>query len=374
MFTYQGKYTSADIYALDLEEECMKKVIRLCSHPAFEDAKICIMEDGHEGKGACIGFTAPYKGKVIPNIIGVDIGCGVDSYVLDMELPASEKEWLALDNKIRRTVPLGQGTHSKSMLDHASELMHDYDEQYLKKICDKVGVAYDYMCASIGSLGGGNHFIELGLNQHGKVILSIHSGSRNFGARVAEHHQKKALESNPTWQDLAWLEDDAAGQYICDMVLAQRYAKENRRVIATLITNVLGVGSMPFVSSVHNYISERDLIIRKGAVAAYLGTGIIVPMNMAVGSFILSPKQNTKDRNFSAPHGAGRKLSRSKAKKELSLDEFKGQMKGIFTTSLSPKTLDEAPGAYKNPAEILVSLSEYFEIVDKIETRYVLKG
>lgn len=377
MFEYQGKYARAFIWADGLEQTCMTQVIEFCNHPAFTN-DIHMMEDAHAGKGVPVGFTTRLGPRIVPNLIGVDIGCGVKAVVLDFALPSKKMDFKLIDERIREVIPLGQNIHYKYNEYKQYEpllLVNGYDDSYFDSLCNKIGVDKDYVINSIGTLGGGNHFIEIGFaEQTGKTILTIHSGSRNFGLKIAQYYQKLAEACHPESKTLAWLEDDLAAEYLKAMTFAQRYAEVNRLTIAHRIAEMaLDTSMSKYVDSIHNYIRIEDQIIRKGAVSAHANEEIIVPMNMAFGSLVLKTIDASK-RNFSAPHGAGRVYSRSKAKKELNLQEFQKQMEDVYSSCICAKTLDEAPKAYKDPLIIMASLSDTFSIVDRIKPKYVLKG
>lgn len=369
MITINGKYTEARVFTDELEDLARTQIKDVCHHPAFEGSRVRIMPDVHAGAGCVIGFTAELKtDKVIPNLIGVDIGCGV----LTARLGALP-DFAEFDARLRERVP--SGMHARSSVHQALLDDPELDEEIARICMDVLRTDKDRHRRSIGSLGGGNHFIEIAQGDR-DAFLCIHSGSRNFGLKIAEHYQKLATATCPNEylvqrkKGLCYLEGENTLNYMRDMKVAQRFAALNRRVmLRELMDNAEELESF---DTVHNYIAE-DNIIRKGAVQASAGCKLIVPLNMRDGSVICIGKGN-EEYNNSSPHGAGRKMSRKKAKSSISLEEFEASMQGIFSTCVSRATLDEAPMAYKDGASVLDNIHETAEIVEHIRPVYNFKS
>lgn len=352
-----------EIFAESVESSALDQIKRMCLSPAFDPGSIRIMPDVHAGAGSVIGFTAPLGDKIIPNVIGVDIGCGV--LAIERGRATDKADFAQFDAMVRERVPAGFHSHAAPVgFDKQSELMGR-----VETVCEKIGVAYGRAMAQVGTLGGGNHFIELSVSDMTHQFwLLIHSGSRHFGLRVAAWHQEKARKAHPGLGDLAYLEGEDAGNYMADMRTAQEYAVLNRYWIA----HALDAHEYPFVETVHNYIGT-DNIIRKGAVSAREGEVLVIPWNMRDGS-ILGRGLGNADWNYSAPHGAGRRMGRSEAKKTLDMDEYRATMQGIFSTSVDRSTLDEAPMAYKAAAEIEACLAPTVAVVYRLRTVYNFKA
>jgi len=339
------------------------------NHEMFENAKIRIMPDCHSGKGCVIGFTAPITGKICPNLIGVDIGCGMTSYIVKATSPELDFA-KSLEDVIRAEIPSGRQVNTR-VDDRIEKLDLNQFEDIVKRSSQKT----QYAKLSLGSLGGGNHFIECGKLDDNNYVLTVHSGSRNFGLSIARYHQKIATEESlnkgyPVY--LGWLEGDKAQQYLKDMRFAQKYASLNRSIMLEKIINKLNLQVVDKLESIHNYIGE-DNLIRKGAISAKKGEKVIIPWNMRDGLIIGEGKGN-EDWNFSAPHGAGRIMSRSKAKEELDLEKFKIEMEGIYSTCVRQSTLDESPMSYKPYQEVEKYLSESVEITHRIKPFYNFKA
>lgn len=401
----KGKYNIAKIYADTIETGAQEQIIELLNQDFIQGANVRIMPDVHEGAGCVIGFTADMGDKVIPNIVGVDIGCGM----LTIKLGPVELDLSNLDDFIQKNIPSGKSTHQevKVRFDQLKELYCYRDLKNIKRI-EK----------SIGTLGGGNHFIEIGIDSQENKYLILHSGSRNLGLQVATFYQrlaidlcsgreeyyrkKQAIIDRYTGQDrrqkiksalpelskehpisapkypksLCYLTGEYRKKYLHDMKICQEYAQLNRAVMAEIILqNILGKGldSFEHFETVHNYISFEDNIIRKGAISARKGEKILIPINMRDGAILAMGKGNP-DWNYSAPHGAGRLMSRTVAKDQLTMESFKEAMEGIYTTSVNRATLDESPLAYKPMEEIIRNIGDTAEIIDIIRPIYNFKS
>lgn len=350
-----------------LDATTADQIISFLEHPGFRGRKIRIMPDTHAGKGSCVGFTMDLGDVVIPNIIGVDIGCGIMASKLPINLMTSE-DFSNLDKFIRENIPSGFSIRNKP-----SEYANDIYMEVYGQLADSLDVDRERVFKSLGTLGGGNHFIEVGRDTEGYYWLTIHSGSRNLGLQVAKWYQKLADEMCKKYYvdygDLNFLPVSIgpAEDYIDDMKVAQQYAHDNRQIMtATILEQFFGVHPEEQIDSVHNYINFDDGIVRKGATSAHAGERLVIPFNMEDGLIIGTGKGNS-DWNFSAPHGAGRILSRSAAKRTLDLEVAKRGMEnmGIFTTSLSKDTLDEAKLAYK-PMDLIINAIEDTVSVDTV--------
>lgn len=390
------------IFTDNIEPEAINQIYTLVKQPAFSECKVRIMPDVHAGAGCVIGFTADLGDKVIPNIVGVDIGCGM----LTVELGNIDLDLTALDSAIRRCIPSGRNVHEGRCVrfDELQQL-HCFRELKDTKRLER----------SIGTLGGGNHFIEIDTDSEGNKYLVIHSGSRNLGKQVAEHYQNLAIEimqgkdellekqekliaeykaqgrrkeiqnaikelhrkfnPNPLGipKDLCYLTGKYRNDYLHDMEICQRFAVMNRRQMANAILNEMGLKEINSFETIHNYIEFESNIVRKGAISAKAGEMLLIPINMRDGC-ILGVGKGNEDWNYSAPHGAGRIMSRSKAKEVVSLEEFEDSMKGIFTTSVNQSTIDESPMVYKPMDEIVENIKDTVEIVKIIKPIYNFKA
>lgn len=388
--TNSGKVVK--IFAETFEYEAYEQIKRLANYEAYENSTIRIMPDAHAGKGCTVGTTMTITDKVTPNLVGVDIGCGM----LTIELKDKYIDCEKLDSVIRTKVPNGFNVHEKQKA--------TFDFENL--ICAKQ-VDLERALLSIGSLGGGNHFIEVDYSEkNDKYYLVIHSGSRKLGGDVCKYYQDLAFQGanemkkiredlitrlkaegrmkdieseikklkKPTAdKELSHLSGDNFKSYLNDMEIVQRFAMMNRKTIASIIIKEMGFQESDRFETIHNYIDFKRVILRKGAVSAELGEKLLIPINMRDGSLICIGKGN-EDWNYSAPHGAGRLMSRSKAKEMLSMDEFANSMNGIFTTSVSPATIDEAPQAYKSVEEIRTAITDTVDIIDTIKPIYNFKA
>lgn len=394
------------IFTNNIEQEAIYQIELLLAQDAFKDCKVRIMPDVHAGKGCVIGFTADFGEKVIPNIVGVDIGCGM----LCVSLGQTDIDFEKLDNVIRFYVPSGRDVHEGRIIrfDELQELKC-YRELRDTKRLER----------SIGTLGGGNHFIEVDVAEDGYKYLVIHTGSRNLGKQVADYYQNLAFELmsgkdelyeeqgriieeykaagrksdiqnaiaelhrnfkavNPNIpKDLCYLEGKYREDYLHDMRICQKFAYMNRVMIAQIICNHMGWGvdaDMPdYFECIHNYIDHDSNIVRKGAISAKLGEKVLIPINMRDGCIIGTGKGN-EDWNQSAPHGAGRVMSRTKAKELVSLEEFEKAMDGIYTTSVNQSTIDESPMAYKTLDEIVENIKDTVDVLAIIKPVYNFKA
>ena len=368
MFTIEGKFNSAKIMIDSVDQETMSQIYSFLNHPAFADGQIVIMPDTHAGAGAVIGFTMPLNDYIIPNIVGVDIGCGIESYCLgEVDIDFSE-----LDKFVRGNIPSGFAIRDK-----ASNQLFPKIKEKLDLLAKKVGMDAARAFTSIGTLGGGNHFIEIEIDSTNRKWLTIHTGSRNFGLQIATYHQNKAkayMKDN-SYKGLEYLHIDEGGaEYLEDMKFAQLYAENNRQVIASKLLNYFSVNNPEeTIKSVHNYINFEDNIIRKGAISAYAGQKLVIPLNMRDGVIVGVGKGNP-GWNYSAPHGAGRVLSRSQAKKSVDLRDYQKSMKGIWSSCVNLSTIDESPMVYKPMDAILETIGDTIEIIDILKPIYNFKA
>lgn len=392
----KGAYSTATIFTDSVEKEAIGQLIQLCNQQFTDGLSIKAMPDIHSGKGCTIGTTMTIKDKIVPNLVGVDIGCGMVTYKLkNKTLPTA-----ILDGVIKNEIPSGFEVRE-------NELYKFTHYANLDKLKCKKAVSLDRAKKSLGSLGGGNHFIEVSVDSNGCLYLIIHTGSRNLGKQVCDFYQEKAIQYhkekynneikalieecksfntayaiNKLLEDkkiqkvpdaLAYLEGQDFDDYIHDMKIVQRYAELNREAIGNIIITKLGLDVEEYFHTTHNYIDTRSMILRKGAVSSLKGETILIPINMRDGSLLCKGKGNP-DWNYSAPHGAGRVLSRSKAKELISMNEFKESMNGIYTTSISQTTIDEAPQAYKDLEDIKSKINDTVEIVDVLKPIYNYKA
>ncbi len=386
------------IFADAPDEKALEQIDLLLAQPAFREAKVRIMPDVHAGKGCVIGFTADLGEKVIPNVVGVDIGCGM----LTVELGAHKPDFAALDDIMHRNIPSGMHVHREAI-----ETFEELDALH----CLPQLKGYDRLQASLGTLGGGNHFAEVDVDSKGHYYLILHSGSRNLGTQVCGLYQREAIESlngenlnrnrvqsaverlkeegrqaeiaatlaelkqlYPHVPDqLCYLAGEARERYLDDMRICQRFAARNREVMAGIILRRLGLEAQGQFHTVHNYIAHEDNIVRKGAISAAAGERLLIPINMRDGCIYGTGKGNA-EWNSSAPHGAGRLMSRTAALRELSLEEFREQMAGVYSSSVLPSTLDEAPMAYKGIDAILSHIGPTVDVVDIFKPVYNYKA
>lgn len=352
-----GKYNTALVYTDNLEPSAAGQIKAFCDMEYSSGSNIRIMPDVHAGKGCTIGTTMTVTDKIVPNIVGVDIGCGM----LTVKLKEKRLELPKLDSFIRQNIPFGRNVRERAHRSHGR--IDIYELECVKKIDTRRAKE------SIGTLGGGNHFIEIDTDGD-SLYLVIHTGSRNLGLRVAEYYQKTAYNAcggraqSEIPYELAFLEGDSMQSYLHDMELMQRFAALNRTVIKEVIVDGLKLHEEESFETIHNYIDTDNMILRKGAVSASKGEQLLIPMNMRDGSLLCTGLGNS-DWNCSAPHGAGRLMNRRDAEQSFTLSQFKKSMEGIFTTSVSKDTIDESPFVYKPMEEILKNISETVT-VDKI--------
>ncbi len=371
------------VYAENPEDDVLEQIYRIKDLPFFRK-QIVIMPDCHVGKGCVIGFTGYFDGVVVPNIVGVDIGCGVYTYSLGK---LERVNLLKLDAFIKGRIPLGLTSRTKK---DAKKLPILRDEVLFLKELERIlvrkfGINIADPVLQVATLGSGNHFIELGVDSDGNYYLTVHTGSRNLGLKVCNHFYRKAGEYSQKVmphlpKDLSFLPMEKGGEdYIEGMKLAQIYADLNRKVILRVIVEEffkLEFSEDRIIKSVHNYIDiERDFCVRKGAISAHKDERVVIPFNLIDG-LIIGKGKGVEKLNFSAPHGAGRKLSRKKAKETISVKEFNKVVKkaGVFSSTISYKTVDEAPMAYKDKDEILKFLPETVEIERFVKPIYNIKG
>lgn len=374
--TVYGKSNNATVFTDNLDQTSRRQIQDMMDSELFAGCSVRVMPDVHAGKGSVIGFTSSIGDKVCVNVVGVDIGCGV---TLDRIKCKRGMDFSALDKAIRGGVPSGFSVHKsihsslKSGQSKLGSLYSDIKEDLLSA-CGKIGFDHDRAVNSIGTLGGGNHFIEQVFNKEtDHRFLHIHSGSRGFGAKLAEWHQKKAYDlfdagkfPKGTPKVLAWLDGDDAEEYRRDVIVAQKYASLSRKVMAHIIKEAMGWDLSDHVESVHNYIDYEHGFIRKGAISAQKGETLVIPISMAEGVIVGRGKGNP-EWNYSAPHGAGRLLARGEAKRQLSMDEYKSRMEGVWSSCVGTDTLDESPMAYKGRDYILERIG------DTVEVDYVAK-
>jgi len=366
MIELKGKYNTAKVFTDNTEQSAVTQIEHLLNQSFMEGSKVRIMPDVHTGMGCTIGTTMTIKDKVVPNLVGVDIGCGMETALLKDKRVELEQ----LDKAIHRFIPAG--FNIRKTPHHYND---DIDLNTLR--CAK-RVDLKRAVLSIGTLGGGNHFIELGKNESGQLFLVIHSGSRNLGKQVCELYQNAAADSlgrkgKGADRVLAYLEGPLFDDYLHDMEIVQRYADINRKAIVKELEKRVKFKIIEQFTTVHNYIDLDMMILRKGAISANKGEQVLIPMNMRDGSLICTGKGN-EDWNYSAPHGAGRIMSRTAAKQSLTLSQYEKSMKGIYSTTVNRSTLDEAPSAYKPMDEIIANIRDTAEITDKIKPVYNFKA
>lgn len=401
MIQITGKYNTAVCYTGQLESIAAEQIRAVCDRAEFADCKIRIMPDVHAGMGCTIGTTMTITDKVVPGMVGVDIGCGMETVMLAQQ----DMDLAALDHVIRENIPCG-----REIRDDMDVALDDSFRIDLSQLRCSPYVNLERARLSIGTLGGGNHFIEVDRGEDGNLYLVIHSGSRHIGFEVANYYQeegRKALWGGARYQvdaavaelkaqgrfreiqptidrlrrehaidipkELAYVEGRLFEDYIHDMKMIQYFALLNRRAMVDIILAGMGLTPVEAFTTIHNYIDTEHNILRKGAVAAYKGQKLLIPINMRDGSLICLGKGNP-DWNCSAPHGAGRIMSRKDAFRRLSLEEYRSQMAGIYTTCVDSDTLDEAPMAYKGLEDILSNIGPTAEVLQRIRPIYNFKA
>ena len=400
MIEIKGKRNTALCYATVVEDEAIGQIRRMCDYDFTEGSKIRIMPDVHAGKGCTIGTTMTVVDKVVPNVVGVDIGCGMYT----VNLGKSDIDLEKFD-EAAHFVPSGMNVWEGRQEKFDLTGLRCYRELNDTKRLER----------SLGTLGGGNHFIEIDRAADGTNYMVIHSGSRNLGKQVAEFYQKLAINlsrgygdylekrdeiirtykeqgrkseiqaalkqlhwqvyesETPVPEDLCSLSGRYLEDYLFDVVICQKFARRNREKMAEIILERTGITGGEAFHTIHNYIDTGEMILRKGAIAAHKGEKVLIPINMRDGSVLAVGKGNP-EWNYSAPHGAGRVMSRSKAKSTLSMEEYQETMKGVYTTSVNENTLDEAPMAYKSLEDIIDVIRESVDVIDVMKPIYNFKA
>ena len=377
-YSITGSHATAIIYASNVEEACEEQIKDICDKEFLANEKIRIMPDCHYGKNICIGFTSTMNSDwAVPNYIGVDIGCGVASHSIGA---LGDIDFKKFDNQVRRSIPSGKDIHRKFDEDRCKDFyakitnssMYIFIEE-IRELCKKLNLDFRskyYVEQSIGTLGGGNHFVALNKSKSGEVFITIHSGSRNFGLKIAEYFQRKVGEKG-------YLTDDLHNDYIYAMSLAQKYAEFNRvKMLCELLRFFeTQFDSEKLVESVHNYIDMENRIIRKGAISAQKNELCLIPINMADGILLCRGKGNP-EWNYSAPHGAGRVLSRNRAYKELSLEEYERRMEAsnVWSSCITRATLDESPMSYKKYDYLLEFIGDTVDVIERWAEIYNFKA
>ena len=397
-FEINGKVNTAICYARVVEDDAIEQIRRMCDHDFTEGSRIRIMPDVHAGKGCTIGTTMTINDKAVPNIVGVDIGCGM----LTINLGKGDIDFEKLD-AAAHFIPSG-----KNVWEGKKEKF-DFQELRCYRDLNKI----KWLERSLGTLGGGNHFIEVDEASDGTKYLVIHTGSRNLGKQVAEIYQRLAVDLNrgkedffrqkeeiirtykeqgrrneiqPALEKIKWQESELTipedlcyvygeyfENYLHDVEICQKFARRNRELIAEIIFEKTGLTGTDAFHTIHNYIDTNEMILRKGAIAAHAGEEVLIPINMRDGSVLAIGKGNP-EWNYSAPHGAGRVMSRTQAKSVLDIDEYRETMSGIYTTSVNMETLDEAPMAYKRLEDIIDVIKESVDVVDVMKPIFNYKA
>ena len=368
MKTVNGIYASAKIFTDAIEDYALAQIKMLCDNEAFCDSKIRIMPDVHPGKVGTIGFTATIGKQILPNVVGVDIGCGITM----AKLKQKRAEFQKMDAVIRETIPAGSRIRNTA---HRFADRFDFARLNCRKAIHK-----EKAIRSLGSLGGGNHFIELDQDRQGGLYVVIHSGSRHLGAEVTEYYLRegqKRLKSKGKEipYELTYLEGDLRDAYLEDLQTVQKFASLNRETMLDELVKGMKWKVTERFSSVHNYVdlSGNVPIMRKGAVSAQKGENVIIPVNMRDGA-ILGEGIGNADWNYSAPHGAGRIMKREDVKHNYTVSEFKKEMKGIYSSCIGADTLDEAPFAYREIEEIREAIGDTAEIKEILKPVYNYKA
>lgn len=398
MIELKGKYNEAKIFTDIVDEASISQVLLLLNQEFVDGSKIRLMPDIHAGAGCTIGTTMTITDKIVPNLVGVDIGCGMET----IKIKESHMELHKLDKLIYEKIPSGFNVREKT---------HRYfDEVNLEDLFCYKSIDLRRAEKSLGTLGGGNHFIEANKDKEGSIYIVVHSGSRHLGLEVANYYQEEgfkqlngsskkdidnlildlkaqgrereiqksitALKNTKRTnipKQLAYVSEELFAQYIYDMKIVQRYADLNRQAMMDEIVKGMKIHVTDQFTTIHNYIDTEAMILRKGAVSAREGEKLLIPINMRDGSLICVGKGN-EDWNQSAPHGAGRLMSRTAAKEAFTISEFKNQMSGIYTTSVNKNTLDECPMAYKGMNDIVNNIGDTVDIVQIIKPIYNFKA
>ena len=400
MLEIRGKVNTAICFARVIEDEAIAQIRRMCDTGMAGGSRIRIMPDVHAGKGCTIGTTMTITDKAVPNVVGVDIGCGMYT----VKLGKVDIDFAKVD-EVCHYIPSGMDVWEGRIVRFDLSELRCYRELRDSRRLER----------SIGTLGGGNHFIEIDEAADGTKYLVIHSGSRNLGKQVAELYQQLAIDLHSgkeeyfkmrdeiirTYkeqgrrteiqgalkalkneyetkdpdvpEDLCWLYGEYLEDYLHDVEICQRFAKLNREKMAEIILERTGMPAEDAFHTIHNYIDTDEMILRKGAIAAHDGEKVLIPINMRDGSVLAVGKGNP-DWNYSAPHGAGRVMSRAKAKESIDLDEYKASMNGIYTTSVNEQTLDEAPMAYKALEDIIDVIKESVDVIEVLRPIYNFKA
>ena len=398
MFEIKGKVNTAICFARVVEDEAIEQIRRMCDTEMTRGSKIRIMPDVHAGKGCTIGTTMTIVDKAVPNVVGVDIGCGMYT----VKLGKVDIDFEKVDEACH-AIPSGFSTWDRVMWPFDLTELRCYRELRDAKRLNR----------SLGTLGGGNHFIEIDESADGTKYLVIHSGSRNLGKQVADYYQHLAIELNQgkdeyiamrkklieeykaagrkdeiqsalkslKWErkdalvpdDLCYLYGEYLDDYLHDVVICQDFARLNREKIAETILEHAGLSAMDGFHTIHNYINTDEMILRKGAISAHAGELLLIPINMRDGSVLATGKGNP-DWNFSAPHGAGRIMSRSKAKEAIVMEDYRKAMEGIYTTSVNAETLDEAPMAYKSLEDIIDVIEDSVNVIEVLKPIFNYKA
>jgi len=398
MMEIKGQVNTAVCFAKVIEDEAIEQIRRMCDYEFTAGSQIRIMPDVHAGKGCTIGTTMTVKDKAVPNIVGVDIGCGM--YTVNLGKVEIDMEQM---DAAAHFIPSGLNVW-EGRKEH-------FDLLGLR--CYRGLKDAKRLERSLGTLGGGNHFIEIDQAADGTKYLVIHSGSRNLGKQVAEFYQRLAIDLNKgkeeyfakrdaliaeykaagrrneiqdalkalKWEareatipeDLCFVYGQYLEDYLHDVEICQRFARRSRELMAEIILQRLGIEAVDAFHTIHNYIDTDEMILRKGAIAAHEGEKVLIPINMRDGSVLAIGKGNP-DWNYSAPHGAGRIMSRTAAKENLDLDEYRREMEGIYTTSVNEATLDEAPMAYKSLSDIIDVISESVDVIEVLKPIYNFKA
>lgn len=394
----QGKFATAIAFAKVIDNGAVEQIKRMCDYDFTEGSQIRIMPDVHAGKGCTIGTTMTIHGKAVPNVVGVDIGCGMYT----VRLKEKGVDFARVD-EAAHFIPSGM-----NVWDMPQE---PFDLETLR--CHKELKKTGWLENSLGTLGGGNHFIEIDRAADGTLYLVIHSGSRNLGKQVAEFYQQVAIGLNggsvntkarreeliaeykavgrqkeiakalkelgnavrerTIPDDLCYVYGQDLEDYLHDVEICQEFARRNRERMAMILLNRSGLTGLDSFHTIHNYIDTKEMILRKGAIAAHKGEKVLIPINMRDGS-VLAIGRGNSDWNYSAPHGAGRLMSRSTARSTLSLDDYKETMKGIYSTSIDDSTLDEAPMAYKSLDDIIDVIRDSVDVIDIMKPIYNFKA